>query len=351
MTVGLDAYDYELPRELIAQQPLANRSDARLMVVDRQRDSIDHYHVRDLPELLRSGDILVMNDSRVVPARLVGFRVETRGRWQGLYLRSDPETGCWEVLSKTRGKLKPGDTLAVQDRQAKQSLQLTVVARDPSGSLIVKPGLEGDAADLLETYGRIPIPPYIRDGQMVDADVKDYQTVYAKQPGSVAAPTAGLHFTRELFSSLQSAGVTGQAVTLHVGLGTFRPIAGDSLDQHQMHSEWGQITRETAVELNEARAQGRRCIAVGTTAVRVLESAASATGELQPWTGTTDLFIRPGFRFKAVDGLMTNFHLPRSTLLVLVSTLASIDLIQRAYREAVEQRYRFYSYGDAMLIL
>lgn len=349
--LSLEAFDYELPRDLIAQQPLPNRGDARLLVVSRSNESIEHYHVRDLPDVLQAGDVLVMNDSRVVPARLVGFRTETRGRWQGLFLRSDEVTGCWEVLSKTRGHLKPGDCLSVIDRQARQSLTLTVVARDPSGSLIVKPNEAGEPAELLERYGRVPIPPYIRDGLMVDADVKDYQTVYAKQPGSVAAPTAGLHFTKELFSALQTAGVTGQAVTLHVGLGTFRPIASETLDEHAMHAEWGQISSETAAALNAAHEQSRRRIAIGTTSVRVLETAAAADGKLASWTGTTDLFIRPGYQFKAVDALMTNFHLPKSSLLVLVSTFASIELMRRAYAEAIEQRYRFYSYGDAMLIL
>lgn len=347
----LDAYDYDLPRDLIAQQPLRQRTDARLMVVDRATASIDHYHVRDLPEILQSGDCLVMNDSRVVPARLVGFRTETRGRWQGLYLRSDPATGCWEVLSKTRGKLQAGDRISVQDRNAQESLTLTVLARTEEGHAIVQPDQAGDAGDLLERFGRIPIPPYIRDGHMVDADVTDYQTVYARHRGSVAAPTAGLHFTKELFEALHRAGVSGHAVTLHVGLGTFRPIATDDLQVHQMHAEWGQITAETAAALNAAHDQGRRRVVIGTTSVRVLESAADPEGRLAAWTGMTDLFITPGYKFRAVDALLTNFHLPRSTLLVLVTALAGRDLIRRAYAEAIEQRYRFYSYGDAMLIL
>ncbi len=347
----LDAYDYELPRELIAQQPLRSRSDARLMVVDRTAQSIDHYHVRDLPELLRQGDVLVLNDSKVVPARLMGFRTDTLGRWQGLYLRSDAESGCWELLSRTRGRLKSGDRISVQDRNAQDSLVLTVIDRTEEGNVIAKPDRPGDASALLQQFGRIPIPPYIRDGLMMDSDIADYQTVYARHQGSVAAPTAGLHFTKELFAQLQRAGVTGHAVTLHVGLGTFRPIGADSLDEHVMHAEWGQVSPETAAALNKATAEGRRKIAIGTTSVRVLESAANADGSLPVWTGMTDLFIRPGYRFKAVDGLMTNFHLPKSTLLVLISALASREFIMQAYAEAIEQRYRFYSYGDAMLIL
>lgn len=347
----LDAYDYELPRDLIAQQPLRNRGDARLMVVDRSSGLIEHYHVRDLPEVLNSGDVLVMNDSKVVPARLIGFRTDTLGKWQGLYLREDPDSGCWEVLSKTRGRLNSGDWISITDRHARESMRLQVITRTDKGNLIVKPELEGSAETLLERFGRIPIPPYIRDGQMMDSDVKDYQTVYAKSPGSVAAPTAGLHFTKELFQSLQQAGITGHAVTLHVGLGTFRPIASEKLDEHTMHAEWGQISLATAEALNKAKTEGRRRIAVGTTSVRVLESAAGPDGTLAAWTGMTDLFIKPGYQFRAVDALMTNFHLPKSTLLVLISTLANPQLIKRAYAEAVEQRYRFYSYGDAMLIL
>lgn len=347
----LDVYNYDLPRELIAQQPLRNRSDARLMVVHRGSGLIEHYHVRDLPDVLTRGDVLVMNDSKVVPARLVGYRTNTLGKWQGLYLREDPASGCWEVLSKTRGRLNPGDSISITDRNARDSLRLQVLARTDQGNLIIKPELEGSAETLLDKFGRIPIPPYIRDGQMTDSDIKDYQTVYAKEPGSVAAPTAGLHFTRDLFASLQQAGVTGHAVTLHVGLGTFRPIASDKLEEHTMHAEWGQINAATAEALNAAKGEGRRRIAVGTTAVRVLESAADTAGRLSAWTGMTDLFIKPGYSFRAVDALMTNFHLPKSTLLVLISTLANPDLIRHAYAEAVEQKYRFYSYGDAMLIL
>lgn len=347
----IDAFDYELPRDLIAQEPLRVRTDARLMLVNRETEAIDHFHVRDLPELLTDGDVLVMNDSRVVPARLAGFRTDTTGKWQGLFLRSDPASGCWEVLSKTRGRLNPGDQISIIDRNARDSMNLIVISRTEQGNLIVKPELPGDAGDLLDRFGRVPIPPYIRDGQMVDADVKDYQTVYAKHPGSVAAPTAGLHFTKELFSDLQAAGITGQAVTLHVGLGTFRPISTEQIDAHTMHAEWGQMTQQTADSLNQTRSSGRRTVAIGTTSVRVLESTADDQGHYSAWTGLTDLFIKPGYRFKGVDALMTNFHLPKSTLLVLVSTFASSELIQRAYAEAVQQRYRFYSYGDAMLIV
>ncbi|KAA1258788.1 S-adenosylmethionine:tRNA ribosyltransferase-isomerase [Rubripirellula obstinata] len=354
----IDQYDYDLPPELIAQSPMSNRADARLMLVDRSTGSIDHYHIRDLPELLSAGDTLVMNNSRVIPARLVGYRSETGGRWQGLFLRSDDETGLWEILTKTRGKLQAGETITVRDRDARDGMLLTVVTRTDDGKLLVKPSTPEDMeetfaspADWLHRFGRVPIPPYIRDGQMVDADVVDYQTVYAKSDGSVAAPTAGLHFTKSLLEKVRAAGVGTAEVTLHVGIGTFRPIATERLDEHQMHSEWGQIDEPTVQEITTRRTRGRT-IAVGTTSVRVLESAAAAGGGvLKPWTGETNLFIQPGFKFNAIDGLLTNFHLPKSSLLVLISALAGRELALKAYRVAIENEYRFYSYGDAMLIV
>ncbi len=362
----LDRYDYQLPRNLIAQDPLATRSDSRLLLVDRSSGKIDHYYVRDLPDLLRAGDTMVMNNSRVVPARLVGYRTETKGRWQGLYLRADSGTGIWEVLTKTRGKLRPGETITIQDRDARDSMRLVVIGRTDDGNLLVKPELPGnyvplerdgnvalrEPADWLERYGRIPLPPYIRDGQMVDADVANYQTVYAVNRGSVAAPTAGLHFTRRLLERLNAAEVATCEVTLHVGIGTFRPIQVDTLEEHQMHEEWGQIDAATADRIRSRRDAGGRCIAVGTTSVRVLESSCqNNAGTLSAWTGATDLFIKPPYEFKTVDALMTNFHLPRSSLLVLVSAFASRDLALKAYRVAIENEYRFYSYGDAMLIV
>lgn len=354
----IDQFDYVLPDELIAQNPLANRVDARLMLVNRSTGSIDHHHIRDLPELLSPGDTLVMNNSRVIPARMVGYRDRTGGRWQGLFLRSDESTGLWEILTKTRGKLETGETIVVRDRDARDGMRLAVVARTDDGKLLVKPSLpseiEGDyrcPADWLRRFGRVPIPPYIRGGQMVDADVVDYQTVYAKTDGSVAAPTAGLHFTKSLLEKLRGSGVGTVEVTLHVGIGTFRPIATQSLDEHQMHTEWGEIDQPSVNEINARRKRGRT-IAVGTTSMRVLESAACASGGLlKPWTGETDLFITPGFRFAASDGLLTNFHLPKSSLLVLVSAFAGRDLAMQAYRDAIDNEYRFYSYGDAMLIV
>lgn len=362
----IDLYDYTLPRERIAQEPLATRSDARLMLVDRSAGTIDHYHVRDLPELLRAEDALVLNNSRVIPARMVGYRTATGGRWQGLFLRSDPETGVWEVLTKTRGKLEPGESITLQDREARDGMRLTVVTRTDEGHLLAMPTPPAGAipeewadrpepetpVEWLDRYGRVPIPPYIRDGQMVDADVEHYQTVFARERGSVAAPTAGLHFTERLLKEIAKGQTAIAEVTLHVGLGTFRPIESETLEGHAMHSEWGQIDAKTCETVRERRTAGGRCVAVGTTSVRVLESAAAASADdLQPWTGTTDLFIRPPYRFRAVDALMTNFHLPKSSLLVLVSAFAGRELIMKAYQTAIEQEYRFYSYGDAMLIV
>ncbi len=357
----IDLYDYRLPRELIAQEPLPVRSDARLMIVDRKSGEIHHSHVRNLREWLLAEDVLVLNNSRVIPAKLIGFRTRTAGRWQGLFLRSDPETGIWEVLTKTRGTLKPGETVTLQDREGRDGMLLEVVARTDEGHLLALPRMPklesdrppyGEPGEWLDRFGRVPLPPYIRDGQMVDADVQTYQTVFARDAGSVAAPTAGLHFTQRLLAEIRKSQTAIAEVTLHVGIGTFRPIATENLDEHQMHEEWGRLDAAACDQINDRRSGGGRCVAVGTTSVRVLESAAAAGGgTLSPWTGMTDLFIKPPHEFKAVDALMTNFHLPKSSLLVLVSALASRDLILHAYRVAVEQEYRFFSYGDAMLIL
>ena len=370
----IDLYDYELPRDLIAQEPLANRSDARLMMIHRNSGEIEHHHVRDLPDLLRSEDTMVLNDSRVIPARMVGFRTRTLGRWQGLFLREDPDSGIWEVLTKTRGKLVAGETITIEDRNGLPGMRLEIVARTDQGHILVLPrppadkfsssralasdeseslsAAESSAAHWLDRYGRVPLPPYIRDGHMVDSDVENYQTVFAKTPGSVAAPTAGLHFTPSLLKQICAGGTETASVTLHVGLGTFRPVSSETLDEHVMHTEWGQITEENAELIVQRRATGGRCVAVGTTSVRVLESAAADLGgELRAWTSTTDLFIRPPYEFQIVDALMTNFHLPKSTLLVLVSAFASRELILEAYAKAIENEYRFFSYGDAMLIV
>ncbi len=367
----LDQYDYELPEELVAQQPLRRRSDARLMLVDRSRQQIDHYHIRDLPDILTSRDALILNDTRVLPARLMGFRTRTGGRWFGLFLAEsqspasiDVTSGdaaamsqpnprprkIWQVMSKTRGKLEAGEEVTLVDHLGRAAVQLTMLAHQGAGVWAAQPDRPGTPAEILADIGRVPLPPYIRGGEMVDADVEQYQTVFAEKPGAVAAPTAGLHFTDELLAKFTAMGISSHRVTLHVGLGTFRPIAVTRLAEHTMHTEWGQIDAATASAINAHRAAGGRSVAVGTTSVRVLETAA-ASGTLQPWTGETNLFIRPPYDFRAVDALLTNFHFPRSTLLVLVRTFGGDRLMRAAYDEAISEGYRFYSYGDAMLIV
>jgi S-adenosylmethionine:tRNA ribosyltransferase-isomerase len=353
-------FDYEIPRRLVAQEPLRHRTDARLMVVDRRRQLIDHHHVRDLPHLLPEGDRLVINDTKVIPAQLAGVRTQTGGRWQGLFLEATPE-GHWRILCKTRGRLDAGEAITLSDREGRSSMKLWLLERLEEGQWLAHVESDESSAAVLEQLGRVPLPPYIRGGNMVDDDVANYQTVYAQHPGAIAAPTAGLHFTRELLKALEARGVGYSRVTLHVGLGTFRPIESDAWEVHRMHAEWGEISATTAADLNQTRAKGGRVVAVGTTVVRLLESAvrkedgsgmsSHAAHQVYAWRGTTDLFIRPPFEFRAIDALLTNFHFPRTTLLVLVQTFGGPELIAEAYRQAIEDEYRFYSYGDAMLII
>jgi S-adenosylmethionine:tRNA ribosyltransferase-isomerase len=345
----LSQYDYELPRHLIAEAPLPHRPDARLMVVDRARNSLAHKHVRDLPECLRPDDCLVLNDTRVIPARLVGRRTQTGGRWEGLFLESNDQ-GLWRVMGKTRGKLTAGETVTLLNAEGREDILLHLGIREPDGVWIVRPESDEEPFALLERVGRVPLPPYIRKGEMVEADRRNYQTVFARSPGAVAAPTAGLHFTEALLCRLANQGTRLCWVTLHVGPGTFRPIEIDRVADHRMHAEWAHISPETVGRIEACRSRGGRVVAVGSTSVRVLETAA-ADGALKPFTGQTDLFVRPPYAFRAVDALMTNFHLPRTTLLVLVCAFAGHALIRRAYEEAIREEYRFYSYGDAMLIL
>ncbi|MHB8970005.1 MAG: tRNA preQ1(34) S-adenosylmethionine ribosyltransferase-isomerase QueA [Pirellulaceae bacterium] len=344
----LDEYDYELPRELIAQHALANRSAARMLVVTRGTNSLTHAHIRDLPDYLRPDDCLVLNDTRVLPARLQGYRVATGGRWAGLFLRADA-TGRWEVMCKTRGKLRAGETIMLKDHAAADAFPLTLLVEIGAGVWAAQPGGLGSVAELLGQVGRVPLPPYIRGGEMEDGDVERYQTVFARRPGAIAAPTAGLHFTNELLGQFVDGGVAICRVTLHVGVGTFRPITACHIEEHVMHSEWGEVSDATVQRIDQCRAAGGRVVAVGTTSVRVLETAAQA-GPLRAWQGQTDLFIRPPYRFRCVDALLTNFHLPKSTLLILVRTLGGDQLMGQAYTTAIQDRYRFFSYGDAMLI-
>jgi S-adenosylmethionine:tRNA ribosyltransferase-isomerase len=349
LSQDISDYDYELPKRLIAQHPLQRRTDARLLVVNRGDGSLSHQHIRDLPTLLRSGDCLVINDTKVIPARLVGFRAETGGRWEGLFLSAD-SAGNWRLLAKTRGKLQPGESIVLTNERLQEVFRLRLVLKESEGSWIARPEVEGQPFELLERVGRVPLPPYIRDGEMTESDRERYQTVFGEKPGAVAAPTAGLHFTEELLSRLGTAGVAVARVTLHVGQDTFRPVTSDTLEGHVMHSEWCEITQSAVEKIQRAQAAGGRVVAVGTTSVRTLETAAQ-NGQLKPFAGPTELFIRPPYKFQSIDALLTNFHLPRTTLLVLVRTLGGDQLIRQAYEEAIREEYRFYSYGDAMLIL
>lgn len=349
--IELDRFNYDLPEQLIAQHPVSQRSDARLLVVNRADESLSHEHIRDLPMLLRKGDQLVVNDTQVLPARFFGKRIPTGGRVEILYLGTE-ETGLWRVLIKARGRIQPKESILLQDLFARDSVKLWLLEKQDGGVWLAHVETDEPAPKLLQKIGRMPLPPYIRDGMETEDDRERYQTVYAKRPGSVAAPTAGLHFTLELFKKLAAAGVARHAVTLHVGLGTFKPIQTETIAEHVMHAEWGELSAETALQLEQARAAGRRIVAVGTTSVRVLETAAADNGgRLSEWSGETKIFIHPPYRFQAVDALLTNFHLPRTTLLLLVSAFAGEELIREAYRVAIREQYRFYSYGDAMLIL
>ena len=345
----LDVYDYDLPRHLIAQSPAANRADARLLVVDRASGTWSHRHVRDLPEVLLPGDCLVLNDTKVIPARLVGRRTETGGHWEGLFLDATDD-GLWRVLCKTRGHPVAGETITLTDTTGGDDIRLVLGARQSEGVWVVRPESGEEVLAALERVGRVPLPPYIRGGEMVEADRQDYQTVFARHAGAVAAPTAGLHFTDSLLHKLERAGVSLCWVTLHVGAGTFRPVVAQNLAEHRMEAEWARLTQEAVDRIAASQRQGGRVIAVGTTSVRVLETAARGGG-LEPFAGKTDLFVHPPFQFRAVDALMTNFHLPRTTLVDLVRTFGGDELIRRAYDEAVREEYRFYSYGDAMLVL
>jgi S-adenosylmethionine:tRNA ribosyltransferase-isomerase len=352
VTDELAAYDYVLPDELIAKRPPAHREDSRLLVVERAAGRITHAMVRDLPEWLHAGDCLALNDTRVVPARLLGHRTATGGKWEGLFLNVT-DMDHWRLLSQCRGKLQPGETIEVHPAHPSgeaRALTLRLIEREADGVWQVHPEETTDVWSALDRWGTVPLPPYLHREAADATDFERYQTIYARHKGSVAAPTAGLHFTPELLARCAERSVEQTYVTLHVGIGTFRPISAERLDEHVMHSEWCEVTRQTVRSLTEAQARGGRRIAVGTTTTRTLESA-SQSGQLEPWCGETSLFIRPPYEFRSIDGLLTNFHLPRSTLLVLVCTLAGRDLIMQAYADAIRERYRFFSYGDAMLIV
>ena len=334
---------YDLPEELIAQTPLERRDASRLMTLDRKTGEVAHRHFYDLLELLQPGDCLVMNNSRVLPARLLGHRVPTGGAVEVLLLK-DQGNGIWECLTKPGRKTHTGTELSFGDGD----LTATVVGERDDGNKLVQFHYEGIFLEVLERLGKMPLPPYIKEELQ---DGERYQTVYSKINGSAAAPTAGLHFTQELLDKLAAKGVREAYITLHVGLGTFRPVKEDDLRDHKMHVEHIRVTKEAADTINSARAAGGRIISVGTTSCRTLESCADENGILHPFEGETGIFIYPGYKFRMIDGLITNFHLPESTLLMLVSAFAGYEHVMNAYKQAVEQKYRFFSSGDACLLL
>jgi len=343
---SLADYDYELPADRIARYPAERRDESRLLVVGEARPP-RHLRFRDLAELFRPGDLLVVNETKVMPARLLG-RKPTGAPSEIFLLRPVPGSAdpcLWEALVRPGGKLKPGRTVLIAD-----DLSVDIVESAAGGGRVVRLHTDIPVERALERHGRMPLPPYLgREDEPLDRE--RYQTVYARALGSVAAPTAGLHFTPEVLSALAAGGVRRVALTLHVGIGTFRPVEGEDIGAHEMHHEWYEVPAATAAEVNEARATGGRVWAVGTTTVRTLESVADAQGRVTAGAGMTDLFIRPGYAFRAVDCMLTNFHLPRSTLLMLVAAFAGYEPIMQAYREAIATGYRFYSYGDAMAIV
>ena len=334
-------FDFYLPEELIAQTPLEKRDTSRLLHLDKQTGEIEHKHFYDIKQYLHAGDCLVLNDSRVLPARLIGSR-PTGGAVE-LVLLKDIGDNRWECLSRPGRKTKPGQELIFGNGE------LTAVVQEVTlgGNRIVKFSYEGIFLEILERLGKMPLPPYIKEELQ---DSERYQTVYSKELGSAAAPTAGLHFTKELLAEIADMGVKICYVTLHVGLGTFRPVKADKIEDHEMHSEFCIVPEETAETVNAVKRAGGRVIAVGTTSCRTLESFTTEDGTLQATSGWTNIFIYPGYKFKCIDALITNFHLPESTLIMLVSALAGRENILNAYNTAVKERYRFFSFGDAMMI-
>jgi S-adenosylmethionine:tRNA ribosyltransferase-isomerase len=343
--------NYELPSELIAQKPAKQRNQSRLLVLMRAEGDLLDSHFSEIGRFLKEGDCLVLNDTKVLQGRFFAQR-KTGGRLEGLFL-SEKESGSWEVIFKSSGKVKEGEEILIKNRQGENYCSAEIETKMGEGIVLLRIKADGAAEEVLEEIGFPPLPPYIkrdRDLNIAEADRQRYQTVYARQPGAVAAPTAGLHFTEELMDSLKEKGIIFATITLHVGLGTFRPVTTDKLEEHRMHSELYSINEKDAEKINSAKEQGGRIISVGTTSVRALESSVKS-GKVKACERETRLFITPGYEFKVVDGMVTNFHLPRSTLLALVGAFAEVGQILSAYQHAIEQRYRFYSYGDAMLIL
>lgn len=335
-------YYYDLPEELIAQDPLSDRSSSRLMCLDKENGKVTHHHFYELPDFLRPGDCLVLNNTRVLPARLYGVKKETGAVIEVLLLKR-LEDSCWEVLVRPGKKAKPGTVIDFGDGMMTGTVEDIL----EEGNRKIRFEFKGIFEEILDKLGEMPLPPYIHHKLQ---DKERYQTVYSKEEGSAAAPTAGLHFTRELLDKISDMGVHEVYVTLHVGLGTFRPVKEENILDHHMHTEFCRIDKEAADEINAARAAGGRIICVGTTSVRTLESLTDDDGIVHAGCKDTDIFIYPGYRFKAADALITNFHLPESTLLMLVSALAGRENILSAYGEAVKEKYRFFSFGDAMFI-
>lgn len=335
-------YDYDLPEELIAQDPLEDRSSSRLMVLDRQTGDVEHRHFTDILEYPHPGDCLVINNTKVIPARLFGVKEDTQAKIEVLLLKRK-ENDIWETLVKPGKKAKPGTKLVFGDGL----LTAEVVDVVEEGNRLIQFHYDGIFEEILDQLGQMPLPPYITH-QLKDKN--RYQTVYAKYDGSAAAPTAGLHFTKELLQKVKDMGVDIAEVTLHVGLGTFRPVKVENVLDHHMHSEFYMVSQEAADKINRAKESGHRVIAVGTTSTRTLEAAADENGRLHETSGWTEIFIYPGYQFKVIDALITNFHLPQSTLVMLVSALAGREHVLHAYEIAVKERYRFFSFGDAMLI-
>ncbi len=343
--------DYYLPAELIAQQPADVRSESRLLVLQRDSSRITDSSFSKIGDFLRAGDCLVLNDTKVLPARFFAKR-GTGGKLEGLFLSESP-VGLWEVMLKGADKVKAGEQIVLKNKTSEDFCEAQVQEKQGEGLFRLKISCDKDCETILEEIGFAPLPPYIKrssDIEQAKIDKERYQTVYADTAGAVAAPTAGLHFTEELIEQLKTAGIKFAHITLHVGVGTFKPVTTETLEEHKMHSEWFGISEETANLINETKKNGGRIIAVGTTSVRTLESAIEQ-GRVKAMSGATDIFIKPGYKFKIVDAMITNFHLPKSTLLALVGAFAGLDKIFSAYNHAIEQRYRFYSYGDAMLII
>lgn len=340
--MNINDFNYDLPEELIAQTPLKDRTASRLLVVNKNAGAFEHRHFTDIVEFLSPGDCLVLNNTRVIPARLLGHRENTGGAVELLLLRQ-LENDCWETLVRPGKKCRIGDRIVFGDNQ----LVAEIIKVKEDGNRIVRFDYDGIFNEILAALGEMPLPPYIREKL---EDPERYQTVYSKIEGSAAAPTAGLHFTQSLLNELQARGVKLAYVTLHVGLGTFRPVKAETVEEHTMHAEVYSVDSETADLINQTKKTGGRIICVGTTATRVVETLADETGTMHAGSGETSIFIYPGYRFKLTDALITNFHLPKSTLVMLVSALAGRELILKAYEEAIKEKYRFFSFGDAMFI-